>query len=225
MSRRYIAVGLSLGFFLSPSFAKTAKPADSAKVHAEAFETAWVKTKFLKADFTQTIEVTGEDPEVTHGKIWVRKPDHIRWEEEAATTRSIQILKGADFFIGTERKRKPGPFHWESYRKGASRFDKNALAFFSDSAPIGKSYRIEPGKETKEILILNLKPKHGLGDSLIAEMSKDSYLLRALSVISPESRCRIEFANVKVGEDISREMKDELFEPAIRKGIDTVTEN
>ena len=187
-----------------------------------AFLEAWGKTTSFEADFKQTITYPkiGET-ETNQGHVWIIKPGKLRWDEENRSQKLSQILNGKKLTLITERVRNPGPRTIDVWKDGLSMIDKAAFGFLSEEKPLDKAYVLSIEKDSKNKLWLKLKTRTGNKDPLVAEISKSSYVLDALSTETPESKVEIVFSNIKTSEEID----SKVFEWTEKKGKDRVHEH
>lgn len=211
---------LTYGFFVYSLILFGAPKAETkANSAIDEVQASWDKTLTYQADFKQTVRSKrlGTNQEST-GKIWVKKPGKLRWQDDTAG--ATQILNGKKLWnIQENRRRKKNIV--DVYADVSGQFDTKAFDFLAGKIDFKKSYRASIVKNEKDGLVLKLAPLTGEpGESYLAEIIKPSYVLRALTTESADSHAKIEFSQIKTGMELS----DTEFE-YVPKSTDTVHQN
>jgi outer membrane lipoprotein-sorting protein len=188
-----------------PPLTESKKPAKEKTDPALAkFLAAWAKAANFEASFKQTMTYKQLDEnESSTGHVWVKKPGRLRWDETNSTQKLSQILNGKKLTSISERLRKPGYRTIDVWEDGLSLIDKAAFSFLSQERALTETYFIKIQKENPKVIWLELRLKTRPKEPLVAEISKDSYVLRALSTETPESLVSIEFSDVNTEKSIS----------------------
>lgn len=177
----------------------------SAEEAIDKVQKNWDETKSYEADFKQVVfaKSLGDRDEST-GKIYVVKPNKLRWETpERGQT---QIMDGKKLWLVQENKRRKTRTV-DTYSDVSKAVDAISLSFLSGKSKFREKYSVTILGDDDKQVSLKLVPKGGQGETLIAEISKPSYLLRSLTTESVDTRVRIDFSNVKANVEID----DTLF--------------
>jgi outer membrane lipoprotein-sorting protein len=173
----------------------------------------WDKSAQYQCEFRQSIfsKRLGSAPDWTEGKIFVSKPNKLRWDD----TKNLvtQILSGKTVYVIQENRRRKNRTV-DVYEDAAKAVDSSSLRFLSGEAKFSEKYTVSWLRETKETFELKFVPKADQTETIIAEIDKSSYLLRALMTDSPDSRVRLEFTNTQ--QDVH--LEDSLFQYVSKPG-------
>ncbi len=204
---------LSLLLFLSaPLVAKSEKTTKSegkimtAGQIIEKLQKSWDAAETYQAKFTQIIfqKGVGTREEAT-GLLSVKKPGRLRWEQESDGL--IQIFNDKKFLVITTNKRR-GTTVVDIYKDASKVADSQSLSFLSGKSKFREIYRIELLSDENGVAKLKFTPKVVPDDSLVAEIDKESYLLRSLTSESVDSRVRTEFTDTKVNPKLDERLFD-----------------
>lgn len=168
------------------------------------FQTAWDKIKTYTASFKQKTTSLGYEEVLTEGRIYIKKPEKIRWD--SVTDDTIQILNGKNFCQIQENKKR-GNRTIDIFSDFDARVSKPFL-FLTGKAQFTSLYKPKLLKSDPKTMELELAPLKKVGETLIAEIDKESYLLRSLAIEDSTSKVRIEFLNVET----NPELDDAFFE-------------
>lgn len=184
---------------------KPATPAEDATSAIDKLQKNWDGQKSWEADFKQVIFAKSlGDRDETGGKIYVSKPDKLRWE--TPDRGNTEILNGNQLWLvqDNQRRKTRTVDYWKDVSKAV---DAASLSFLSGKSKFKDRYTVTVLGDDQKQVSVRLVPKKGEGDTLIAEISKPSYLLRSLTTESVDTRVRIDFSNVKSNIDLD----DKLF--------------
>lgn len=171
----------------------------------DSIQKAWDQVSSYQAEFKQVIKSkTLGTQEGSEGRFFVVKPGKLRWEPSVGGT--IQILNGNEFWQLRQSKRRKQT-QVDHYADISKLVDLRSLTFLSGKINIRKSYKYKILKDDSSSVFLALSPLEGVGDTILAEILKPSYLLGALKLESPESETRIDFKNIQTNVSL----KDSLF--------------
>ncbi len=184
----------------------------------EKLQTAWDAAKTYQAEFKQILfsKRMGTREETT-GTLYVLKPGKLRWESQ--TDGVTQIMNGQQLWVVKPNKRR-GIQIVDVFRDLRKIMDPRPLSFLSGTGKFKELYQTELASENDKLYEIKFFPKSESNDSLVAEIDKESYLLRSLTTDTPDSRARTEFTNTKVNVTLD----EKLFEYKIRPA-DVVHEN
>lgn len=158
-------------------------------------QTAWDKTQSYQAEFKQSVYSKKlHTKDESTGTIYVSKPGKIRWEIPAQKT--VQILNGNRLTVIKENRRRKTTIV-DVFKDISKSVDIKSLAFLAGTASFKETYTSVLGAEDIEKIELKFTPKTSPDESYLAEIDKKSYLLRALTTETADSKVRIEFMNTK----------------------------
>jgi outer membrane lipoprotein-sorting protein len=202
--------------FLSISAYPAAKPkaAPSQRANQGAYASTlidnlqkkWDEAKTYQARFKQIVfakRLGTRDESV--GLVSVSKPNRLRWVSE--TDGTLQILNGKSLTNVTENPRRKVT-EVEIYPDAAKAVDSKLLKFLAGQARFKTLYKFKLDSETAEIATVKFNPLKGDGEALIAEIDKNSYLLRSLTTDSEDNRVRVEFTDIQ----LNVKLDSKLFE-------------
>ena len=184
----------------------------------DKFQTTWDATKTYQASFQQSVfDKRLGTRETFEGDISIAKPSRLRWESK--TDQSLQILNQKKLIhIQTNARRKVRTV--DIYLDSSKTADTRMLNLLAGKVKFKQVYEAKLLQETPTAFELKLIPKSPQWDPYLAEIDKESYLLRALTSDSNDSRVRIDFKQPKQG----MELEDALFTYE-KKADDVVHEN
>jgi len=184
----------------------------------EKLQTSWDEAKSYKAKFKQVLFYKRMGTrEETVGTLYVAKPGKMRWESD--TDGVIQIMNGKKLWVIKPNKRR-GIQVVDVFSDLKKIMDPRPLSFLSGTGKLKDLYETELLKETGTLAEIKFFPKTAATDSLIAEIDKESYLLRSLTTDSSDSRARTEFTHTEVNPTL----EEKLFEYKVLP-TDVVHEN
>ncbi|MFM8314765.1 MAG: LolA family protein [Deltaproteobacteria bacterium] len=161
----------------------------------DKLQSSWDKTQSYQAEFKQSVYSKKlHTKDESTGTIYVSKPGKIRWEIPAQKT--VQILNGNRLIVIKENKRRKTTVV-DIFKDISKSVDIKSLAFLSGTASFKETYTSVLGAEDIEKIELKFTPKTSPSESYLAEIDKKSYLLRALTTETADSKVRIEFMNTK----------------------------
>lgn len=184
----------TLAFLLS--FASAATSAPSADAALDKLQASWDETKSYEADFIQTVKSknSGLEDESSHGTVKVEKPLRMRWEDKVSHT--TQLLNGGEYWEITENARRGS--RQVTHSKDVSKsLAKSSLQVLAGNGKLKEFYKVKLARDTDREALLELKPKAGGNETLIAKIDKNGYVLRTLTTESPDSKVVVEFKNIK----------------------------
>ncbi len=184
----------------------------------ERLQTSWDEAKSYKAKFKQVLFYKRMGTrEESVGTLYVSKPGKMRWESD--TDGVVQIMNGKKLWVIKPNKRR-GIQIVDVFSDLKKIMDPRPLAFLSGTGKFKELYEVELISENAKLAELKFFPKTAATDSLIAEIDKESYLLRSLTTDSSDSRARTEFTHTEVNPSLD----EKLFEYKILP-TDVVHEN
>ncbi len=184
----------------------------------EKLQSSWDEAKSYKAKFKQVIFYKSMGTrEETVGTLYVAKPGKMRWESD--TDGVVQIMNGQKLWVIKPNKRR-GFQTVDVFSDLKKIMDPRPLAFLSGTGKFKELYETELLSETGKLAEIKFFPRTAASDSLIAEIDKESYLLRSLTTNSSDSRARTEFTQTEVNPSL----EEKLFEYKILP-TDVVHEN
>ena len=191
-------------FLVCPVLGKTkAQPkllntkSSKADVVVKLLQKQWDSSDTFQAQFKQLVHAKKMGTrDTSEGKVFVKKPGKLRWESK--TDNSVQILNGSQFTVITKNERRKTT-QVEIFTKATQAVDSLMLKFLSGRSKFKENYKFTLEGETSMEFMVRFIPKSSKGESLVAEIGKKSYLLRALTTEDSESRVRVEFSDVKTG--------------------------
>jgi outer membrane lipoprotein-sorting protein len=193
------------------SSGKTAEKTEKSGVGSpdkilDKLQKSWDGTNTYEAAFHQTVysKRLGTRDE-SSGTLYVVKPSKLRWESK--TDGSVQIMNTSQLIVITKNKRR-GTTVVDMYHDLAKVMDSKPLAFLSGKSKFRDIYRVELLAETPQLAEMRFTPKTDAAETLVAEIDKESYLLRSLTSETVDSRVRTEFSGTK----INVKLDDKLFE-------------
>lgn len=194
--RPFIARIFALLALLFASSVQAQKTAEVTAIAALAkLQATWDSMKSYRSQFKQVVvDKRLGDRDESDGVLTVIKPDKLRWESK--TDQSVQILSGKRLTnVHINRRRLSTTVDiWED---AAKNLDSRTLKLLAGQLKFADLYRPELLKETPKSLEIKMKPKSPGAETLIAEIDKESYLLRALITDSGDSRVVVEFSQMK----------------------------
>lgn len=162
----------------------------------DLLQKSWDETKSYRADFTQTVKSKGSgiDEEPTSGTLSVAKPDRLRWEDK--TTKTTQLLNGKEYWDISEnaRRKSRAVNHYPDVSKSVA---KSSLQVLAGTGKFKDFYKVKLVSDGPKEAVLQLKPKTDSGETLIAKIDKNGYVLRSLTTDSADSQVVVVFKNVK----------------------------
>lgn len=185
----------SLLLYCLPLLAAPAAKPNPALPVVDKMQTTWDAAKTYEAKFKQkvTAKRMGTEDE-SEGTVVVSKPNRLRWV--SVTDGTFQILNGNRLTAVRENKRRQIT-EVDIYAKAGKSIDSKLLKFLAGKAQFKTLYRFELESETPEIATIKFHGKSGDAETLIAEIDKNSYLLRSLTTDSEDNRVRVEFTEIK----------------------------
>ncbi len=173
--------------------AHSAPPSDAS---LDALQSAWDETKSYRADFTQSVhsKAAALEEDAARGTITVVKPDKLRWED--TTNNTTQLLNGEDYWEITSNPRRKSRTVTHTPKVSAM-VGKTALAILTGRGKFKEFYRVKLLEDSPAEARLQLKPKAGGAETLIAKIDKKGYVLRSLTTDSPDSKVVVEFTNIQ----------------------------
>ncbi len=181
-------------------------PASPASVVIDNLQKAWDAAKTYQAKFKQTVTAKrlGTEDE-SEGTVSLAKPNRLRWVSD--TDHTFQILDGKRLTNVRENRRRQIT-EVDIYPQAGQAMDNKLLNFLAGKAKFKALYKFELVTETPEIATVKFLPKVGDGETLIAEIDKNSYLLRSLTTDSDDNRVRVEFTDIRT----NLKLDSKLFE-------------
>ncbi len=191
-------------FFVSLS-AFAAKPEPPGKT-LDRLQKAWDAAETYEAAFHQTVfsKRLGTRDE-SSGTLSVVKPSKLRWDSK--TDGTVQIMNANQLVVIAKNKRR-GTTVVDVYKDLSKVMNSKPLSFLSGKAKFGDMYRVELLSETPAMAEMRFTPKTDSAETLVAEIDKESYLLRSLTSETVDSRVRTEFSGTKT----NVKLEDKLFE-------------
>lgn len=184
----------------------------------DKLQATWDKTQQYRANFKQVVYSKKlRTREVAEGTFYVSKPGKIRWEVPSQKT--VQIISGNRLIILKENKRRKTTTV-DIYKDISKSVDLKALSFLAGGARFKETYQSELGAEDAEKIELKFTPKNTADESYLAEIDKKSYLLRALTTETADSKVRIDFSNTETNLELNPGLFE--FKP---KGSEIIREN
>lgn len=172
----------------------------------DKLQSSWDKSKNYKAEYKQAIYSKKlKTKDETSGTIFVSKPGKIRWE--IPEQKMVQILNGTRLTQIKENKRRKTTVV-DIYKDVSKSVDLKSLAFLAGTASFKETYQSVLGDEDLEKIDLKFTLKSAPSESYLAEIDKKSYLLRALTTETADSKVRIEFFKT----ELNTEADPSLFE-------------
>ena len=172
----------------------------------EKLQKSWDEAQTYEAKFKQVLfaKRLGTRDE-TEGTIFVSKPGKLRWE--SSTDGTVQLLNGNELKVIQKNKRR-GTVVVDIYKDLKKVMDSKPLSFLSGKARFTDLYKVKILNETPEKVEMKFTPKHDSNETLVAEIDKESYLLRSLTSETVDSRVRTEFSGTKT----NVKLDDKIFE-------------
>lgn len=181
----------------------------------DKIQKTWEESPSYQADFKQVIRSKRmENREESAGVLSVVKPGRLRWE--STKDQNVQILNGKKL-VNIHANKRRGIRVVDIYEDISSQMDVKMLEFLAGKAKFKEWYRVELHKETPNIIGLKLSPRNqkkpAPEDVYVAEFDKKSYILRALSNESADSKVRIDFSNIQTNAKLSEDLFEYKAEP------------
>jgi outer membrane lipoprotein-sorting protein len=200
-----LAVNLSFAAAKKP-IAKS-KPSEALAVeYLKKLQEAWDKALTYQAKFKQVVlDKRLGTREEQEGTITVAKPDKLRWETPSDS--GLQILNGKRL-VNVHHNKRRGVNTVDIYADASKTVDAKSLKILAGSVRFDEIYTPKLIKDGPKKAELKLIPKGDASETLIAEIDKQSYLLRALITDSADSRVVVEFVETK----LNPELEGSLFE-------------
>jgi outer membrane lipoprotein carrier protein len=182
------------------------------------------KTKDLQADFTQKTTIEGfERPMTSSGKVYIKKPGHLRWNYLEPSTEDIYVDRDdVKVYVPEHKQVLVGKLtHMAASRaplellQGASKLD---ASFDAEPTP-GKT------RGVGGIRLVTLVPKlrdgeaHGSMQKIVVEVFPKTYFIRSLSLYEVSGNVsNFEFSSLQsnIGLD------DDLFVPKFPPDVEVV---
>lgn len=203
----FIGAWAPLAFGLSAT--KTpAKSTTTRKVVSlvERVQEKWDDTKRYQAKFEQTIrskQLGTED--VSNGLVSVVKPTKLRWH--STTDGSIQILNGKKLILIEPNERRKIR-NITIYEDASAQTNLKLIDFLSGKSKLKSHYTAKLVKDSADSAQIELTPKSGEGEKILASVDKKTYFLSGLITEDVENRIEVRFTEAK----IDPELDDKLFE-------------
>lgn len=191
---------------LSTPSEKTVKTTPAPAALLESVQKAWDEVKSYQSSFKQIIfaKRLGTKEEST-GTLYVVKPDRLRWESK--TDGSVQIMNEKKLTVIQKNKRRQSTVV-DLYGDLTKVMDPKPLSFLSGKAKFKDLYVVSLLSENKDVAELKFAAKGNPAETLVAEIDKNSYLLRSLTSETVDSRVRTEFTSTKT----NTKLDEKLFE-------------
>lgn len=162
----------------------------------DLLQKSWDETKSYRADFTQTVKSKGSgmDEEPTSGTLSVVKPDRLRWEDK--TSKTTQLLNGKQYWDISENARRKSRTvnHYPDVSKSVA---KSSIQVLAGTGKFKDFYKVKLVSDSPKEAVLQLTPKTDSGETLIAKIDKNGYVLRSLTTDSADSQVVVVFKNTK----------------------------
>lgn len=197
---------------LSTSCVAAPKPTTAptpADVVINKMQSAWDEVKTFKAKFKQEVfsKQLGGEPDTSEGTLAISKPSLLRWESETEGT--LSLVTDKDLTVVKKGLRK-GTVTVDIYKKRKQAFIPKSLSFLTGKGKFKALYKYELIEENDKSAKLKLTPKDvpkgETGESYIAEINKDSYLLRALTTETVDTRVVTSFTEIEVNPKLGSEL-------------------
>lgn len=191
----FLTVILSLSAFAGPGKGVPAGPDAKASKYVDGLQKQWDSFQTYQADFRQVIfaKRLGTRDE-SKGTVTVWKPNRLRWKSD--TDGTLQILNGKTLTAVTENPRRKTT-EVDIYADAAKAVDTKILKFLAGQAKFKALYHYSLAGETDEAATIKFRPKGEDTETLVAEIDKNSYLLRSLTTETVDNRVRIEFSGIR----------------------------
>ncbi|HUJ79488.1 MAG TPA: outer membrane lipoprotein carrier protein LolA [Nitrospiria bacterium] len=216
----FAAAWLAAGSLSCPGTAAAAGPQndDLASV-VKRIEAAYRNTKELQTDFVQTTQYQGfETPYISKGRLYIRRPDKMRWDYREPSTHQIYVNGDTVIYLVPE--------HQQAIRSSMDRevHTPVPLMLLAGAATLSEQFNIvwegAPGK-TKGAYRLRLTGK-GAGASLAPitiEAAADTFLIRRAVLHDPSgAETTFDFSHLQLNGGLD----DKLFVFTPPAGIEVV---
>lgn len=207
MRTLFVALALlSTSCVAAPKPAAAPSPADSL---IGKMQTAWDEVKTFKAKFKQEVfsKQVGGEADVSEGTLAISKPSLLRWESE--TEHTLTLVTDKELTVVKKGLRK-GTVTVDIHKKRKQAFIPKSLSFLTGKGKFKALYKYELIEENDKSAKLKLtakdRPKDAEAESYIAEINKDSYLLRALTTETVDTRVITSFTDIEVNPKLGSEL-------------------
>ncbi|MGB4068057.1 MAG: outer membrane lipoprotein carrier protein LolA [Nitrospira sp.] len=217
MMRWWLALPLSVLLAL-PAWAADgpvdAKALQEVREVVKQLQARYEKTKDLQADFSQKTKIEGfERPVTSSGKVYIKKPGHLRWDYLDPATEQI--------YVNQEDVKVYVPEHKQVLvgRLTQMAASKAPLELLQGAAKLDESFEIEPtrGRDSGVggIPLITLIPKAKEQEStqnlqkIVVEVFPKTYFIRTVSLHEVSGNVAVfEFSNLKPNLGLGNEVFD-----------------
>jgi outer membrane lipoprotein carrier protein len=217
MMRWWLALPLSVLLAL-PAWAADgpvdAKALQEVREVVKQLQARYEKTKDLQADFSQKTKIEGfERPVTSSGKVYIKKPGHLRWDYLDPATEQI--------YVNQEDVKVYVPEHKQVLvgRLTQMAASKAPLELLQGAAKLDESFEIEPTRGRDRgvggIPLITLIPKAKEQEStqnlqkIVVEVFPKTYFIRTVSLHEVSGNVAVfEFSNLKPNLGLGNEVFD-----------------
>ena len=165
------------------------------------FQKAWDKIETLSSEVKQTSEnkALGLEPEVQTGTLLLKKPGFLRFD--SVTEKPSQVVNPKEFIL-IKADPKNNRQKVEIFEIKRAKSLPKAFEFLSGKKPFKMLYNVQSIEDKGAKRAIRFVPKEGKKDAYIAEIEKNSYLLKTLTIEAGDSKVSLELGQLKTNEKI-----------------------